>query len=49
MRWHVVRRSHEYEIAAARYDGLTQIEDALTEDQIAEIDSLIGPPHEVTA
>ena len=31
-------------VAAARYDGLTQIEDVLTTDQIGEIDARIGAP-----
>lgn len=48
-RWQVARRTPEFELAAARYDGFTQIEDVLTPDQIAEIDIQIGPPKEVTA
>lgn len=46
-RWEVARATPELELAAARYDGLTQIEDVLTADQIAEIDRRIGPPEVV--
>ncbi|MXX90559.1 MAG: metal ABC transporter permease [Boseongicola sp. SB0677_bin_26] len=46
-RWEVARATPELELAAARYDGLTQIEDVLTSDQIAEIDRRIGPPEAV--
>ena len=48
-RWQVARRTPEFELAAARYDGFTRIEDVLTSDQIAEIDTQIGSPKEVTA
>ena len=48
-RWDVARAMPELELAAARYDGLTQIEDVLTSDQIAGIDVQIGPPKEVSA
>ncbi|MXQ06347.1 iron chelate uptake ABC transporter family permease subunit [Alphaproteobacteria bacterium GH1-50] len=48
-RWQVARRTPEFELAAARYDGLTQIEDVLTPDQIAQIDAQIGPPKGVPA
>ena len=47
-RWEVARATPELELAAARYDGLTRIEDVLTADQIKEIDRRIGPPTEVT-
>ena len=47
-RWQVARRIPEFELAAARYDGLTQIEDVLTPDQIALIDAEIGGPRGVT-
>ena len=43
-RWEVARATPELELAAARYDGLTQIEDVLTTDQIGEIDARIGAP-----
>ncbi|MYK32969.1 MAG: metal ABC transporter permease [Boseongicola sp. SB0670_bin_30] len=46
-RWEIARGTPELELAAARYDGLTQIEDVLTSDQIAEIDHRIGPPEAV--
>ena len=48
-RWEVARRIPEFELAAAQYDGFTQIEDVLTPDQIAAIDAEIGPPREVPA
>lgn len=47
-RWEVARQDQALEMAAARYDGLTQIEDVLTPDQITEIDARIGGPVEVT-
>ncbi len=43
-RWEVARATPELELAAARYDGLTRIEDVLTADQIEEIDRRIGLP-----
>ncbi len=46
-RWDIARGTPEFELAAARYDGFTQIEDVLTPDQIAAIDAVIGPPREV--
>ena len=46
-RWEVARSTPELELAAARYDGLTRIEDVLTSDQIQEIDRRIGPPEAV--
>lgn len=46
-RWEIARATPELELAAARYDGLTQIEDVLTPDQIAEIDARIGRPEVV--
>ena len=48
-RWEVARSTPEFELAAARYDGLTRIEDVLTADQIAGIDARIGGPREVGA
>ena len=47
-RWEVARATPDLELAAARYDGLTRIEDVLTPDQIVEIDRRIGPPEAVT-
>ena len=41
-RWEIARATPALELAAARYDGLTQIEDVLTSDQIAELDARIG-------
>ena len=46
-RWEIARGTPELELAAARYDGLTRIEDVLTADQIAEIDARIGGPEAV--
>ena len=43
-RWEIARGVPEFELAAARYDGLTQLADVLTPDQIAEIDARIEPP-----
>lgn len=47
-RWEVARATPELEMAAARYDGLTRIEDVLTADQIQDIDARIGAPRAVT-
>lgn len=47
-RWQIVRRDPLFEAAAARYDGLMQIENVLTPDQIEEIDKRIPRPREVT-
>ena len=46
-RWEIARATPELELAAARYDGLTRIEDVLTADQIDEIDARIGGPEAV--
>lgn len=46
-RWEIARATPALELAAARYDGLTRIEDVLTADQIAEIDARIGAPEAV--
>jgi manganese/zinc/iron transport system permease protein len=43
-RWEIARGIPEFELAAARYDGLTRLEDVLTPDQIAEIDGRIPGP-----
>ncbi len=48
-RWDIARQIHQDEALSARYDGLTQIEDVLTLDEIAEIDRRIGPPVGVPA
>lgn len=48
-RWEVARATPEFELAAARYDGLTRIEDVLTADQIAGIDSRVGGLREATS
>ena len=47
-RWEIARGMPEFELAAARYDGLTRLEDVLTNDQIAEIDARIVPPEAVS-
>ena len=47
-RWEIARATPEHELAAARYDGLTRLEEVLTPDQIAEIDARIAPPGAVT-
>jgi manganese/zinc/iron transport system permease protein len=43
-RWQMARAIPALELAAARYDGLTRIEDVLTPDQIADLDARIGGP-----
>lgn len=43
-RWEIARRIHSDVGLAGRYDGLTPIEAVLTDDEIDEIDRLIGPP-----
>ena len=43
-RWALVRADPSLELAAARYDGLTALENVLTADQIAEIDSRLARP-----
>ncbi len=48
-RWEIARSTPEFELAAARYDGLTRLEDVLTRDQIDEIDARIAPPQGVPA
>lgn len=47
-RWEIARATPDLELAAARYDGLTRIEDVLTADQIDDIDIRIGGPEVVT-
>lgn len=42
-RWQILRSAPEFEAAAARYDGLTPLEDVLTTDQIAALDRGLGP------
>lgn len=48
-RWDVARATPEFELAAARYDGLARIEEVLTADQIAGIDARIAGPREARA
>jgi len=43
-RWAEARRLWPDDPAAGRYDGLTEIETALTRDAIAELDARLGPP-----
>ncbi|MEM7717888.1 MAG: metal ABC transporter permease [Pseudomonadota bacterium] len=47
-RWEIARSIPEFELAAARYDGLTRLDDVLTPDQIDTIDARISPPEAVT-
>ncbi|MCG6884635.1 MAG: metal ABC transporter permease [Silicimonas sp.] len=47
-RWEIARATPEYELAAARYDGLTRLEEVLTPDQIADIDGRMARPEAVT-
>ncbi|MFU8776374.1 MAG: metal ABC transporter permease [Roseovarius sp.] len=42
-RWQILRSDPAFEAAAARYDGLTPLEDVLTDDQIAALDRGLGP------
>lgn len=48
-RWQMIRADQTYGGAALLYDGLTEIETVLTNDQIAEIDARIGGPQGVGA
>ncbi|MFW6077648.1 MAG: metal ABC transporter permease [Hyphomicrobiales bacterium] len=41
-RWAIARRLHSHESVAARYDGLTPIEQWLTDDEIRDIDRRIA-------
>lgn len=43
-RWEVARRIYRDDAVAGRYDGLTSIEEVLTQDEIAELDRHLGPP-----
>lgn len=47
-RWSIVRGDLSFAAAATQYDGLTAIEDVLTQDQLAEIDRRINAPQAVT-
>ncbi len=47
-RWEIARATPEFQLAAARYDGLTRLEEVLTPDQIALIDARIDPAKAVT-
>ena len=42
-RWQILRSDPEFEAAAARYDGLTPLEEVLTADQIAALDQGLRP------
>jgi manganese/zinc/iron transport system permease protein len=42
-RWKILRSDPAFEAAAARYDGLTPLEEVLTVDQIAALDRGLGP------
>jgi manganese/zinc/iron transport system permease protein len=42
-RWQILRSDPAFEAAAARYDGLTPMEEVLTDDQIAALDRGLGP------
>ncbi|MEO1238420.1 MAG: metal ABC transporter permease [Pseudomonadota bacterium] len=46
-RWALVRATPELELAAARYDGLTAIDEVLTPDQIAGLDRQLAGPEVV--
>lgn len=43
-RWALVRGDPSFAAAAARYDGLTAIEDVLTPDQLGEVDTRLDGP-----
>ncbi|MBQ0750372.1 MAG: metal ABC transporter permease [Roseovarius sp.] len=42
-RWQILRSDPAFEAAAARYDGLTPLEEVLTGDQITALDRGLGP------
>lgn len=42
-RWQILRSDPAFEAAAARYDGLTPLDEVLTGDQIAALDLRLGP------
>jgi len=42
-RWQILRGDTRYDVAAARYDGLTPLETLLTADQLAELDRNFTP------
>ncbi len=42
-RWEILRADPRHEAAAALYDGLTPLETLLTPDQLAELDTSLGP------
>ncbi|WP_299371370.1 metal ABC transporter permease [uncultured Tateyamaria sp.] len=46
-RWSIVRRDQSFAVAASRYDGLTPIEDVLTQDQLRAVDARIDAPQVV--
>lgn len=43
-RWQIAREIHQDAALTGRYDGLTQIEDVFTGDEIADFDARIGGP-----
>lgn len=47
-RWEIARSVPEFELAAARYDGLTRLDEVLTPDQVATIDARMAPPEAVS-
>jgi len=47
-RWQMARAREEFSLAASHYDGLTEIETVLTQDQIGELDRLLGAPKGVS-
>ena len=46
-RWEMAARTGLHQPAMERYDGVTPIEAVLTRDQIADLDSRLGPVHAV--
>ena len=46
-RWEMAARTGLHQPAMERYDGVTPIEMVLTQDQIADLDSRLGPVHAV--
>jgi len=48
-RWEILRAMPDQEAAAALYDGIRPIETVVTSDQLAEIDTYLASPQEVSA
>lgn len=46
-RWALLRATPAFEATATLYDGLTDLDTLLTPDQLAELDTRLGPPREV--